>query len=97
MTERERVLLVEFKSRLDKLIDVYLRTKREKEHLLEEQLRLKEQIRVVNLQNEELIKKIDELKFAGSLSGQHDDNHDAKLKINKLVREIDKCIAMLNK
>jgi regulator of replication initiation timing len=36
------------------------------------------------------------LKIAKSLTGSGE-NTDAKLKINELVREIDKCIALLNK
>jgi chromosome segregation ATPase len=36
------------------------------------------------------------LKIAKSLTGAGE-NTDAKLKINELVREIDKCIALLNK
>lgn len=97
MTERETDLLREFKNKLDKLINLYLRTKREKQLLLEEQLQLKEQIRIISLRNEELLKKQEDLKFAKSLLGADDDPHEAKLKINRIVREIDKCIALLNK
>lgn len=97
MTERETDLLREFKNKLDKLINLYLRTKREKQLLLEEQLQLKEQIRMISLRNEELLKKQEDLKFAKSLLGADEDPHEAKLKINRIVREIDKCIALLNK
>ncbi len=97
MTERETVLLVEFKSKLDKLIELHLRMKKEKQIFIEEQSQLKEQVRLLTFQNEELIKKQEELKFAKSLLGADDDSHEAKLKINRIVREIDKCIALLNK
>ena len=60
-------------------------------------MQLKEQVRLLTFQNEELIKKQEELKFAKSLLGADDDSHEAKLKINRIVREIDKCIALLNK
>jgi hypothetical protein len=49
------------------------------------------------LQNEELVKKQEDLKFAKSLLGADEDPHEAKVKINRIVREIDKCIALLNK
>ena len=97
MTERETVLLVEFKSKLDKLIELHLRMKKEKQIFIEEQSQLKEQVRLLIFQNEELVKKQEELKFAKSLLGADDDSHEAKLKINRIVREIDKCIALLNK
>jgi hypothetical protein len=97
MTERETVLLKEFKGKLDKLINIHLRMKQEKQLLNEEQSRLNEQIRLLTLRNEELVKKQEELKFAKSLLGADEDPHEAKLKINRIVREIDKCIALLNK
>ena len=97
MTERETALLREFKGKLDKLIELYLRIKREKQLLIEGQSQLKEQIRMLSVRNEELIKKSEDLKFAKSLLGSDDDSHGAKLKLNRIVREIDNCIALLNK
>jgi len=97
MTERETVLLREFKGKLDKLINLHLRMKREKQLLSEQQTQFKEQIRLLTLQNEELVKKQEELKFAKTLLGADEDPHEAKIKINRIVREIDKCIALLNK
>ena len=37
------------------------------------------------------------LKLSSSIQGKQGDNKAAKQKINELVREIDKCIALLNK
>ena len=37
------------------------------------------------------------LKMAKSLEGVSTENKDVKLKINEMVREIDKCIALINK
>ena len=97
MTERETVLLREFKDKLDKLIEIHLKVKNENIRLKEELLAMKEHLRSVTLQNDETIKKHENLKFAKSLVGSDEDSHNAKIKINKLVREIDQCIAMLNK
>lgn len=97
MTERETVLLDEFKGKLDKLINLHLRMKKEKQLLVEEQLLLKGQIRLLTLKNDELVKKMEDLKFAKSLLGGDENSHEAKIKINRLVREIDKCIALLNR
>jgi hypothetical protein len=41
--------------------------------------------------------KLNTLKLAKSISGENNDMHDAKGKVNNLVREIDKCIALLNR
>ena len=52
-------------------------------------------------QKEVLIKELEQqnkkLKLAKSFLAESEDVHDAKIKINRLVREIDKCIALLNK
>ncbi len=41
--------------------------------------------------------KVKMLKMAKSLVGDSEKNTEMKLKINELVREIDKCISLLNK
>jgi len=37
------------------------------------------------------------LRMARSIGGQGESNRETKLKINEMVKEIDRCIAMLNK
>jgi len=46
---------------------------------------------------EDLNEKIKVLKTANSLNQQAESTSDVKLKINELVKEIDKCVALLNK
>ena len=41
--------------------------------------------------------KYNNLKLAKSIASADDSNHDAKIKVNRIVREIDKCIALLNR
>lgn len=41
--------------------------------------------------------KLSTLKLAKSMTGNTSDMHDAKVKVTNLVREIDKCIAQLNR
>jgi len=48
-------------------------------------------------QIKELHGQIEMLKMAKSLAVADGETTDAKLKINELVREIDKCISLLNK
>mgnify|MGYP006939912782 CR=1 FL=1 len=50
-----------------------------------------EQIKAMIL-NEEL----KTARVANAISGSSDDSYEAKMRINQLVREIDKCIALLN-
>jgi hypothetical protein len=46
---------------------------------------------------EELEHKYNNLKMAKVLAGQVEDGHDARVRVNRIVREIDKCIALLNR
>jgi hypothetical protein len=69
-----------------------------------------DQIRIKN-SNQELQRKINmheakindlgqkytNLKIAKSLIAESGDIHEAKIKVNRIVREIDKCIALLNR
>ena len=97
MTERETLLLREFKERLDQMIGLHQKMKAERQILKEERVRLEEQVNLLTISNQDLSKKVEDLKFAKSLVGGNEDSHEAKIKINRLVREIDKCISLLNK
>ena len=97
MTERETVLMREFKEKLDKLIDIHLIIKSENRSLKESLTEQEERMKFLKLQNEELSKKYEHLKLSKSIIGMDQDSHNAKIKINKIVREIDQCIAMLNR
>ncbi|MGL4597034.1 MAG: hypothetical protein ACRCYO_05880 [Bacteroidia bacterium] len=86
-----------------------LRAKTEK--ILHLQETLQSDNRVLRKQNAELERKVAQLendkkaieekykvlRIAKSLAGDGEKNLAVKLKINELVREIDKCIAQLNK
>jgi len=97
MTERETLLLREFKERLDQMIGLHQKMKAEHQLLKEENKRLDDQINLLTISNQDVTKKLEDLKFAKSLAGTNEDSHEAKIKINRLVREIDKCISLLNK
>lgn len=59
-----------------------------------------EMLAVVNQQKhkiEELEYRYNNLKTARSLASENEEMHDAKIRVNRIVREIDKCIALLNR
>ncbi len=59
---------------------------------------LSSQLKSKESEIEELEQKYKIMKLAKSLEGgEVESNKDLKLKINEMVREIDKCIALLNK
>jgi predicted RNase H-like nuclease (RuvC/YqgF family) len=59
---------------------------------------LSEQIIMLENKMEDLDKKYENLKIAKVLSSVPGEGvHDTKLQVNRIVREIDKCIALLNR
>ncbi len=88
-------LLLGVEYKLKKLLEEYRRSVKENQ-LLKIEL---EEIRRINLDKNQTIDKLkDELqiiKLAKSIDSE-EGSSDAKLKINELVREIDKCIGLLN-
>lgn len=58
---------------------------------------LKNRLEELELANKNLENKYKSLKIARAASGDNEKNLALKLRINELVREIDKCIAQLNR
>ncbi|MDR3093745.1 MAG: hypothetical protein LBU62_03755 [Bacteroidales bacterium] len=57
---------------------------------------LSEAVRVKDLEIEDLTSKYQTLRLAKTIVPSADDGKNVKFQINKMVREIDKCIALLN-
>jgi hypothetical protein len=69
-----------------------------------ENIKLKEEIKKLTVEieqkekeNKQLENKFESLKLAKIIATSSTDAHDAKIKLNRLVREIDRCISLLNK
>ena len=97
MTDQEKNLLVDFKLKVTQIIAKHDLLKKEKSQLLEKIGNLEETIIRLRQENNIIEQKYGNLKIARMLNASDDENKDAKNRIQKLVREIDKCIALLNK
>ena len=84
---------IEYKTR--KLVNLQNKYKSENELLINQNIELKEYIEEQKKNINQLKEEINKKKLAKSLESMKGSN-DAKLKINELVREIDKCIELLN-
>jgi len=82
--------------KIKKIVDLQNRTLKENLKLNQEIHDIKHIIEDQKVIIKEFEEKIKVLKIAKTL-GDGKDNYQTKLKINELVREIDKCIALLNK
>ncbi|MDR3341016.1 MAG: hypothetical protein LBT25_13195 [Candidatus Symbiothrix sp.] len=96
MTEDQLKIAANFEARVRQLIFLC-------DNLRAENIDLKSRLELQETSNdsltkeiEKLNKKYDTLKMAQIISGGRDDLEDAKDRISKLVREVNKCIALLN-
>jgi len=96
MTDLEKNLLTDFKFKVMQVMTKHDKLKQEKDQLVRKIGNLEEAIQQLEQQNRILEQKYDNLKLAKMLVGSEEENKDAKNRIQKLVREIDKCIALLN-
>jgi hypothetical protein len=84
-------------SKIEKLVDLHHRTKKELSALKTENTHLNQTVD----QQKKAIKDLEEkgkvLRLSKSLSTTNENTTELKLKINELIREVDKCISLLNK
>jgi len=84
-------------SKIEKLVHLHDKCKEENKKLLLEKQKLIKQVANYETTIKGIEDKVFKEKLASALSKNNDQTTDTKLKINELVREIDKCIALLNK
>jgi hypothetical protein len=97
MTDQEKNLLTNFELKVKQIIARHEALKDEKRKVEEKIKDLEESVNQLQAQNQELVQKYENLKLAKMLVASEEENKDAKSRIQKIVREIDKCIALLNK
>ncbi len=97
MNAEQIEILGTLRAKIKKLMGMYEAEKAEKESLKKENSDLVEKITAREKRVTELEHKYDNLKIARSLVSEGEDVHDARIKVNRIVREIDKCIALLNR
>lgn len=97
MTKEDNLLLNDLKANIEQLFQQYNHLENEITTLEEKVLSLKSEIELLEKDKLEMSQKNEQLKIATVLLSGVDENKVAKQKINRLVREIDKCIALLNK
>ena len=89
--------LVILNRKLDELLDRYHVLKEGLEQLKNENEVLKNKLQEREINLKELENKYERSKLSGALMGENENALEAKRKINELVREIDKCVALLNR
>ncbi len=89
------ILVSGVKKKAERLIVKHGELSDKNEKLSNEIEKIKQELNEKNQQVSELNDKVKLLKIAGSVEGES--TKEVKLKINEMVREIDKCIAQINR
>ena len=91
-------LVKNIEKKVSKLIQLYQSVQKEKEETLTENNKLELDLSDKEKTIKRLEEKIKLLRITKSVSAQDNErNKESRQKINEYVREIDKCIALLNK
>ena len=96
MTEEDKKLLNTFEGRLRQLLYLYEELEKENLSLKKEISQRNEELAQLEHSRKEWETKYINLKNARILSINDNDLRDTKQRLAKLVREVDKCIALLN-
>jgi predicted nuclease with TOPRIM domain len=96
MDDDYQKIIEELKLKIHKLVDLYQNSEQEKIQLQEENTKLNNKLKQKDAEFSNLKEKYSRIELAKSIASS-DSTHDAKIKINRIVREIDNCIALLNK
>jgi len=96
MTEEQSKLLYIFEDRVHQLISICDGLKQENSDLKRQIETLKQSQNGLEEENKTIKVKYDNLKMARIISVGQSDLKGAKDRLSKLVKEVDKCIALLN-
>jgi hypothetical protein len=89
--------LEQLQLRIRQIMELYRKEKEENEELKKKSIELEEKLKLDDNRLNDLEERYNKLKISKVLIATSSDVHDAKLKVNRMVREIDKCIALLNR
>jgi ABC-type uncharacterized transport system substrate-binding protein len=97
MNEEYNKLIAKLNENIQKLMLLYSSEKEKNIKLSEEVNNLNNELNIYKAKYQETERKYDNLKMARSIDGDTQDEREARIKLNRIIREIDNCIALLNK
>jgi len=97
MNDPKLDIIVELQNKINTLVDRYKDLKEEVKNLNEKNEKLVSELDKATDNYRELEEKYNNLKLSGSILAETGNPGEAKKRISQIVREIDKCIALLNR
>ena len=95
MTAKDNAVINELNEKIERLIKLYISSMNKNKEMDTEMKELRIKIERMKSENMKLHEEIKTLKVAAAIS-TGEGSSEAKNRISQLVREIDKCIALLN-
>ena len=95
MAAKHDAVINELNFKIDKLIKLYISSLEQNKSLESKIQTLQSELESLQKEKQDLNNKLKTTKVAKAIS-EGDGSYEAKMRINQLVREIDKCIALLN-
>ena len=96
MDSIENQLIIRLKEKIETVIAMLEKSEEERNKLQKEKFQLSVQLKLKATAFEELERRFETLKLARAMLASGENSHDARIRVNRIVREIDKCIALLN-
>ncbi len=97
MKPQNAAAIASLKQKIEQLMSLYEQSKAENALLKEQIDTFSQDLTTYKTEKETLENKVQKMQMAGAFTASSEDAREAKLKIGKLIREIDKCLAMLNR
>ncbi len=85
------------RNKIKTIVTLYEQHKNKNRELEQKNKELLNRVTFLEKKLTETEEKYNNIKLAKTIVAADDDTHDAKIKMNRIVREIDKCIALLNR
>ena len=95
MAAKHDAVINELNFKIDKLIKLYISSLEQNKSLESKIQDLQSELETLQRENKDLNNKLKTTRVASAIS-EGNGSYEAKMRINQLVREIDKCIALLN-
>ena len=96
MTEEDKKLISTFEARLRHLMFLYNQLEQENDQLKQQLVNKNAELAKMKTEQQELEVQYTNFKMARTIRLFDKDIKDTKQRLNSLVREVDKCIALLN-
>lgn len=90
-------IIASLRDKIKAIISLYEKEQEIKQNLENKNKVLSDRLKQLEKRSGEMEERYENLKLAKTLSNGSDNSHEAKIKVNRIVREIDKCIALLNR